>query len=114
MAILLAIGLGLSTLIISQMKMIREMGDSVIALHAADTGIERALYGLYQETPQQDYVGTLNANITYRARITQPPGQLEEEKIPDIPEDPNCRAEYYCLKSIGTFRGIKRAIEASY
>lgn len=44
MIILLAIGLGITTIIISQMRMIRGMGDSVVAFHAADTGIERILY----------------------------------------------------------------------
>jgi len=44
MIILLAIGLGISTIIISQMKMIRGMEDSVIAFYAADTGIEKTVF----------------------------------------------------------------------
>ena len=44
MIIVLAIGLGITTIIISQMRMIRGMGDSVVAFHAADTGIEKILY----------------------------------------------------------------------
>lgn len=44
MIILLAIGLGITTIIISQMRMIRGIGDSVVALYAADAGIERILY----------------------------------------------------------------------
>lgn len=44
MFILLAIGLGISTIIVSQMKMIRGMGDSVIAFYAADTGIDKTIF----------------------------------------------------------------------
>ncbi len=44
MVVLLSIGLGISTLLVNQIKMIRGMGHSVVALYAADTGIERELY----------------------------------------------------------------------
>jgi hypothetical protein len=44
MIIVLAIGLGINVIIVNQMKMIRGMGDSVVAICAADTGIERVLY----------------------------------------------------------------------
>jgi hypothetical protein len=44
MTVLLAIGLGISTIILFQLRMIRGMGDSVKAFCAADTGIERILY----------------------------------------------------------------------
>jgi hypothetical protein len=44
MFILIAIGLGVSLIIVSQMKMMKGMGDSVVAFYAADTGIEQTLY----------------------------------------------------------------------
>ena len=44
MIILISIGLGISLIIVSQIKMIKGMGYSVVALYAADTGIERVLY----------------------------------------------------------------------
>jgi hypothetical protein len=44
MIVLLAIGLGINTIIISQMKMITGMEDSVVALYAADSGVEEVLY----------------------------------------------------------------------
>lgn len=44
MAILLAIVLGLSTILFGQIRTIRGMGDSVIAFYHADTGIEGRLY----------------------------------------------------------------------
>jgi hypothetical protein len=44
MFILIAIALGVSLIIVSQMKMMKGMGDSVVAFYAADTGIEQTLY----------------------------------------------------------------------
>lgn len=51
MTILLAIVLGLSVILIGQTKMIKRMGDSVIAFYAADTGMERVLYAIRKENP---------------------------------------------------------------
>ena len=45
--ILLAIVLGLTTILVSQLKIIRGMGDSVVAFFAADRGMERTLYNIY-------------------------------------------------------------------
>jgi Tfp pilus assembly protein PilX len=44
MSVLLAIVLGIAAILVSQTRMIREMGDSVAAFFAADTGLERILY----------------------------------------------------------------------
>lgn len=43
-SLLLAIALGLGTILISQIRGLKEMGDSVMALFAADTGMEYILY----------------------------------------------------------------------
>jgi len=42
--IILAISLGISSILVGQIKMISGMGKSVIAFYAADTGTERVLY----------------------------------------------------------------------
>lgn len=44
MGILLALALGISTILVGQIKITKGMGDSVIAFYAADTGIERELF----------------------------------------------------------------------
>jgi len=44
LSILLAIGLGLSTILVSQIRMIKEISDSISSFFAADTGAERILY----------------------------------------------------------------------
>jgi Tfp pilus assembly protein PilX len=121
MAILLAIGFGLSTIIISQMRTIRGMGDSVIAFYAADTGIERALYALYKE-------GTSLPFNFLPPTCTDCYLDLNNNAVKDADDatysvsaasstDPICSgsgAQYYCLKSIGNFKEVTRAIEAAY
>lgn len=41
---LLAVAMGVSIILLSQLRMLKEQGYSVIAFYAADTGIERAVY----------------------------------------------------------------------
>lgn len=43
-SLLLAMALGLATILLGQIRILREMGDSVKALFAADTGMEKILY----------------------------------------------------------------------
>ncbi len=58
MALLLATGLGLTLIIFGQLRMTRYAGDSVVAFHAADTGIEHALY------ERRENESTLGINLT--------------------------------------------------
>ena len=111
MTILLAIGFGLSTIIVSQMKMIKGMGDSVVALHAADTGIERALYALYKEN-----VSPGDTNYSDCLDLNQDGCDAQDPtyQVNGLAPGSNCPATYYCLKSNGTYKETKRAIEASY
>jgi len=44
LSILLAMVLGLMTVFLNEMRMIKGMGDSVVAFYAADSGIEEVLY----------------------------------------------------------------------
>lgn len=44
LAILLAISLGISTIFLGQTRMMTEIGNSIIAFYAGDTGIENMLY----------------------------------------------------------------------
>jgi len=110
MTILLAIGFGLSTIILSQMKMIRGMGDSVVALHAADTGIEEALYTLYKEKAPNCSASALPFNCSGSVGQASYSVQAIAAGSPGCPQPP---IEYYCLKSIGNYKGTKRAIEVT-
>ena len=93
MFILLAIGLGVSLIIVSQMKMMKGMGDSVIAFYAADTGIERALYEKRVNNVDWSGFGTVGGADYTVDYIVGPP------------------ATWKSKGSFGSFAKVKRAIE---
>jgi hypothetical protein len=97
MAIVLAAALALSAILVSQIKIIKGLGNSVIAFYAADTGIERELYE--KNPPPFSYSGSLN-NSTYEVQVLTP--------------GPGCDAENLCIKSVGSFKESKRAVEIKY
>ncbi|MFH1451251.1 MAG: pilus assembly PilX N-terminal domain-containing protein [bacterium] len=109
MSILLAIGIGVTTIILGQARMIRSMGDSVIAFYAADTGIENVLYEdkvrSEQDPPEpllgfgEEITGNLENGSSYTAEKIAPGG--------------TCDGAYYCIRSIGTFKEVRRAVEVS-
>ncbi len=103
--IILAIGLGLTAIIINQMKLARGTGDSVIALYAADTGIEQILFELSDDVfidpecnPCSD---TLINGASYE--VTAVRGNVSETD--DCPEKAN-----WCITSQGVYKNVKRAI----
>lgn len=91
MAILLSIGLGISAILFGQIKIIRGIGDSVVAFYAADTGIEEVLYR------GTDVSGVLENGASYSAQV--------------LSSGPGCPASNYCIKSVGIFKETRRAIE---
>lgn len=101
MTILLAIALGLSAIFLGQMAMFREMGYSVIAFYAADAGIEKILMQRENPLPLNGYSDTLDNEASYVLSVLSS-GQ------------DNCTAANFCIKSIGTYKEIRRAIEITY
>ena len=102
MFILFSIGLGISTILISQIKVIRGLGQSVVAFYAADTGVERVLYAIRKESyvppslPDQPFTDVvLDNGATYTVRI------LDFNSITTI-------------DSKGTHQETRRAIEITY
>jgi len=91
MFILIAIGLGVSLIIVSQMKMMKGMGDSVVALYAADTGIENSLYNSRRKGETGEIPGPV------------PLGDADYSVTQVTGEDR--------WRSVGTFKQVKRAIE---
>lgn len=94
MTIVLAIGLGLTTIIISQISTTRGMGNSVVAFYLADTGIEHILYNTRHLVPP-DY-----SDI---GPITIGGGSYNAEYSQDFSE------EFW--RSVGYYQGTKRAIQ---
>ena len=128
-SLILAISLGISALLVQEMRLMGEIGYSVVAFYAADSGIEEALYDLYTSStsspPTPTHSGNLDG-IYYEtlAKCCDPDSEdcsLEpsEEWPSGCPLgadyiDPDCDALNYCLKSAGSYQNVKRAIEIKY
>lgn len=108
LSVIFAMAMGLSLIIFGQLKMQREIGHSVIALCAADSGIERALYEIYTTSTPEPFsfsisTTTLDNGAKFKVDVyASSSGQCASF------------AKYYCIKSQGFFEGVTRAVEASY
>ena len=102
MTILLSIGLSMSTILVSEIKIMRGMGKSVIAYYAAETGIERALF---DTKTIEDPVGE-----GYGESETLDNGAFYSVSAVAQGTDGCSISAYYCVKSVGDYRGVKRAI----
>ena len=98
MTILLSIALSMSTFLVSEIKIMREMGKSVTAYYAAETGIERELYE--DNEVGTNYSGSIG-NASYGVSVV-------DQGIGGCAFDAN-----YCIKSVGSYKGVKRAIMIS-
>lgn len=110
-SVLLAIGTGLNTIIINQLKILKGVGDSVVAIYAADTGVEVALYSLYTKNP------TNCSGSTPPFTCSGVVGSASYSVIVNNANTSQCPSEsyfYYCIKSVGEYNQTKRAIEAGY
>ena len=103
MSVLLAIVLGLTSIIIGGAKIAGGLSDSVKAFHAADTGIEKALYNIYKNGDCSGSSASGNfggSNYSYAVTITG--GGM-------CPE-----AGRTVVDSTGQFQSSKRKIEVSF
>ena len=133
LAIILAIVFGLSTISVSQIKITRWIGDSVVAFYAADTGIEKVLgpalkyvvEGSSSLQPEYPF-SSLENNASYEVKTVccfynadGPPhdqcyfdNSVPEKECPaGFAVDSTCEATHFCVRSVGEYKGIKRAIE---
>lgn len=100
MVILLAVVLGISGILIGQLKMMKGMENSIIAFYAADTGIEKALMERANPISLDGYSETLDNGASYEIKVLLPGS--------------NCDAANYCISSVGTYRETQRAIQVVY
>ena len=130
MSILLVISFGISAILVSEMKVMRGMGRSVNAFYAAETGIEKTLYLDNMQIPEEGDRGLCN--------ICNVPGEWEGCQISgtdcDLISCTNCTCTFHdetgdlrhdveatvitigetsttIIKSAGTYKGTKRAIQ---
>jgi hypothetical protein len=92
--ILMVGALGFSSVLLLQIRMVSNIGNSVQAYFAAETGIENALYS------NGEVSGTLGDNIDYIVK--------------DCSNPVNTCSKLTGFKSTGSFRGTKRSIEVRY
>jgi Tfp pilus assembly protein PilX len=103
MSVLLAIVLGLATLIIGGSKMTRNMSYSVKAFHAADTGIEKALYNIKFTSGTCDDSssdGTFATDYNYDVTMSNSGG--------------DCSNSGTLITSVGQYQTVKRSLEVTY
>jgi len=119
MTIILAIVFGLSVILVTQLKMTKEMSYSVKAFYAADTGIEKALnldIADFANINEPNIFGTdygYIVEITCCNPIIHPTCKIEEgiDCPVGLSTDDNCLGQYFCYKSKGIYKDITRAIE---
>ena len=99
MIILLGIVLGLSVILVRQIKITKGVGDSVFAFFAADTGMERELYNDPTDAIGREITDNLNG-ATYRVKVIAPGTHYfcPVEKINN------------CVISTGRYRNTEREI----
>ncbi len=101
---ILTIGFGISSLLLVELKMTRNVPESLRAYYAAESGIERALYEERKGSGASD--------------IGNPPSCSDEDAV--CLDNQACYSVKFTsgdpdvIKSYGCFRGIKRAIEVTY
>ena len=118
MVILLSIVLGMSGILLGQLKMIKGMENSVIAFYAAETGIERVLKIAFDSggscTPPTVPDCSDPADECYLDLNDS--GDLDDGDAtygildPILPGE-DCNGACYCIKVQGNYKGIKRAIK---
>ena len=72
----------------------------MVAFYAADTGVEHCLYRIREEESLNCLPGNLNG-ASYTVTVTPA-------------ADPTCDADNCCIKSVGSYKKTKRAIEITY
>ena len=109
MTLLLGIGFGMSALLLTQLDTLRGIGYSVLAFYATEAGIDRVLY-IDQKTcaSQADRIGCLHTAVDPFGIQTLTNGAQYTLTI-ESPGEP-CPTPTYCVKSVGTYQQVRRAV----
>lgn len=101
LSVLMAVILTMISMAVSQIKVIHTLSDSIIAFYAADSGIERILYAVFQEgyEPQKNtcppaYSSTLENGAFYEVCVSDKSDST--------------------IFSTGTYKKTKRRIEITF
>jgi len=110
MTVLLTMALGLSAILFGQIRIVREMGNSVVAFYAADTGIE---WTLYQSEECRRLSPDCNLSICKLDCTCLLDQTFPEKNIGQASYIATVSNNGATLKSIGRYKETKRAIEVS-
>jgi len=99
LSLILGLAFAVNTLLMTRTKSLRDIGNSVVAFTATETGIERALYGMEKEAEIGPWTETLSNGASYSAKFLNP----GEGSCPIVTLS-------YCIESIGAYKDVKRGI----
>ena len=103
---ILAIAMGISTLLLREVQIAKTAGFSIPAFFAADTGVEKLL--MFRNTP-----GVFSECISAASPCTLANG-ANFWILVRAPGEDGCTALNFCIESTGEFRGTRRAVEVNY
>ncbi len=107
LSIFLSLALSLGALVAVRLNTLTGIGNSIIAFYAADAGVEKMLKqaiidgtfnGLSESLDGANYVVQIKCNSA-------------SSDCGSVPQSSDCDANLFCIKSTGTYKGAKRAIE---
>jgi Tfp pilus assembly protein PilX len=100
LSVVLSVVLGLTSIIVGGSKMTESLSYSVRAFHAADTGMEEALYRIRKQSNCDDFSDEFSTDYGYTVTITYTGG--------------SCADTGTTITSMGEYLGINRKLETSY
>ena len=115
MSVILSTALGVSSILVQQSGMVGEVGHSVVSYYAADSGVESELYQIYKIVPIGGAVSSASdiniGDSTYDVFAKCGSKTVANESCPEGFETDNTYDVNCYIKSVGTFKENKRAIE---
>ena len=108
-----SIGFGITSLLLGQLKISRDVGKFIPAIYAADSGIERALYKI---RANGDFASCTTSGPPAECEITvttMDNGATYEVVVLDFSFE-WCSAANKCIHSIGRLNEANRALEANF
>lgn len=106
-----AIGLGVVGLLITEIKITRDIMNFIPAIYAADSGTERALYKIRKAGEFGFGTCTLSDSCIINGTVSN--GAVYTVSIVDNGVG-TCIATTQCIKSIGSLQDTNRAFEVTY
>ncbi len=108
LSILLAIALGLNAILVSQIRMIKGMGDSINSFYAADTGVERIMYE--DKMCRLPGCGSLYCLDTVKCADGRSPGCVSGT-VGSASYQANTNNGATSISSQGIYKGTRRAVK---